>query len=126
MNREHTDLFGSPTSLIGLRVKLDRPVDRERPCCNNVVIISAGKGPHVGEAQRDHQYSAKCSGLRCAEQRGRSQRISQQALQSRAREAEHRADGKPKDRSRQPYFLNDDPLLFGAAIQERLRDGKRR
>jgi hypothetical protein len=35
--------------LIGLKVKLDRPVDRERPCCRNVCIISAGKGPHAGE-----------------------------------------------------------------------------
>ena len=37
---------GNPT---GLKVKLDRPVDRERPCCRNVCIISAGKGPHAGE-----------------------------------------------------------------------------
>jgi hypothetical protein len=41
------DLFGKPT-LIGLRVKLDRPADRERPCCNNIYVISAGKGPHAG------------------------------------------------------------------------------
>jgi hypothetical protein len=34
--------------LIGLKVKLDRPVDRERPCCRNVCIVSAGKGPHAG------------------------------------------------------------------------------
>jgi hypothetical protein len=38
----NADLFGNPT-LIGLRVKLDRPVDRERPCCNNVCIIGVGK-----------------------------------------------------------------------------------
>jgi hypothetical protein len=45
------DMFSEPSStgLIGLKVKLDRPVDRERPCCNNVCIISAGKGPHAGE-----------------------------------------------------------------------------
>ena len=47
------DMFGSApaanTNLIGLKVKLDRPVDRERSCCNNVCIISAGKGAHAGE-----------------------------------------------------------------------------
>src|SRR5258707_994546 len=41
-------ISGDPT-LIGLKVKLDRPVDRERPCCNNVCTIGAGKGPHAGE-----------------------------------------------------------------------------
>ena len=44
----NTDLFGAPT-LIGVRVKLDRPIDRERPCCHNVCIIGAGKEPHAGE-----------------------------------------------------------------------------
>jgi hypothetical protein len=44
----NVDLFGAPT-LIGLKVKLDRPVDRERPCCRNICTISAGKGPHAGE-----------------------------------------------------------------------------
>jgi hypothetical protein len=39
------------TTLIGLKVKLDRVVDRERPCCRNVCIISAGKGPHAGAFQ---------------------------------------------------------------------------
>jgi hypothetical protein len=43
-----TDLFGAPT-LIGLRVKLDRPVDRERPCCRNVCTIGPARGPHAGE-----------------------------------------------------------------------------
>jgi hypothetical protein len=42
------DLFGNPT-LIGLKVKLDRPVDRARPCCENICTIGAGKGPHAGE-----------------------------------------------------------------------------
>src|SRR5215470_14124381 len=37
------------TGLVGLKVKLDRAADRERPCCRNVCIISAGKGPHAGE-----------------------------------------------------------------------------
>jgi len=44
----NTDLFGSPT-LIGLRVKLDRPVDREKPCCLNICIIGDARGPHAGE-----------------------------------------------------------------------------
>jgi len=33
--------------LIGLKVKMDRPVDRDRPRCRNVCIIGAGKGPHA-------------------------------------------------------------------------------
>jgi hypothetical protein len=35
--------------LIGLKIKLDRPIDRDRPCCRNICIIAAGKGPHAGE-----------------------------------------------------------------------------
>jgi hypothetical protein len=35
--------------LLGLRVRLDRPVDRERPCCRNICIIGPAKGPHAGE-----------------------------------------------------------------------------
>jgi|SRR5262245_17492754 len=44
----NTNLFGALT-LIGLKVKLDRPIDRERPCCNNVCIIRPGKEPHAAE-----------------------------------------------------------------------------
>jgi hypothetical protein len=40
--------FVNETTLIGLKVKLDRPVDRERPCCRNICTIAAGKGPHAG------------------------------------------------------------------------------
>jgi hypothetical protein len=43
-----TYLFGAPT-LVGLKVRMDRPIDRERPCCSNVCIIGPGKGPHAGE-----------------------------------------------------------------------------
>jgi len=43
----NTDLFGIPT-LVGLKVKLDRPVDRDHPCCNNICVIGPGKGPHAG------------------------------------------------------------------------------
>ena len=42
------NLFSNPT-LIGLQVQLDRPVDRERPCCKNICTIGAAKGPHAGE-----------------------------------------------------------------------------
>jgi len=28
-------------SAVGLRVRLDRPVDRERPCCRNICVIGA-------------------------------------------------------------------------------------
>ena len=36
------------SNLIGLRVKLDRAIDREKPCCRKICVISAGKGPHAG------------------------------------------------------------------------------
>jgi hypothetical protein len=39
----------SVDALIGLNVRLDRPIDRERPCCNNVCVIGAGKEPHAAE-----------------------------------------------------------------------------
>jgi hypothetical protein len=35
--------------LMGFKVRLDRPVDRERPCCRNICIIGPAKGPHAGE-----------------------------------------------------------------------------
>jgi hypothetical protein len=35
-------------NLIGLEIKLDRPADREQPCCRNVRVIGPGKGPHAG------------------------------------------------------------------------------
>jgi hypothetical protein len=44
----NVDLFGAPT-LVGLEVKLARPVDCERPCCRNVCRIGVGAGPHAGE-----------------------------------------------------------------------------
>jgi hypothetical protein len=35
--------------LIGLKVRLDRPVDRERPCCRNICVITAAADPaHAG------------------------------------------------------------------------------
>ena len=54
--RAQIEMFGAAMagpatngSLIGLKVKLDRHADRERPCCRNVCIIGAGKEPHAGE-----------------------------------------------------------------------------
>jgi hypothetical protein len=44
----NVDLFDSPT-VVGLKVKLDRPVDRERPCCLNICTIGPARGPHAGE-----------------------------------------------------------------------------
>jgi hypothetical protein len=35
-------------SLIGLRVKLARPIDQQKPCCRNLAIIGEGKGLHAG------------------------------------------------------------------------------
>jgi len=48
------------TKLIGLRVKLDRPIDRERPCCKNICTIGPGKVPHAAEL--------RCTG--CNQHRG--------------------------------------------------------
>jgi hypothetical protein len=44
----NTNLFGAPT-LLGLRVRLDRPIDRERPCCLNICTVGLARGPHAGE-----------------------------------------------------------------------------
>ena len=32
-----------------MRVRLDRTVDRQKPCCGNVAVIRPGKGPHAAE-----------------------------------------------------------------------------
>jgi len=44
----NVDLLGIPTA-VGLKVKLDRDIDREKPCDDNTAIIYAGKGQHAGE-----------------------------------------------------------------------------
>jgi hypothetical protein len=59
LNAPNKDLFGNPT-LIGLEVKLDRPADRERPCCKNICRIGAARGPHAG--------ALTCTG--CGQHRG--------------------------------------------------------
>jgi hypothetical protein len=37
------------TAIVGHKIKLDRHIDRERPCCRNICVISPGKGPHAAE-----------------------------------------------------------------------------
>jgi hypothetical protein len=37
-----------PELLLGLKVKLDRPIDHDRPCCNNICTIAAAEAPHAG------------------------------------------------------------------------------
>jgi hypothetical protein len=45
-----TPLRPEPQSpAIGMVVRLDRDIDRRRPCHDNVVIIQPGKAPHAGE-----------------------------------------------------------------------------
>jgi hypothetical protein len=44
----NSDLFGAPT-LIGLKVRLQRDIDRENPCHDNVAVIYPGKAQHAGE-----------------------------------------------------------------------------
>jgi hypothetical protein len=36
-------------SVFGTRVRLDRDVDRERPCCSGIAVIKPGKAPHLAE-----------------------------------------------------------------------------
>jgi len=43
-----SDASSLGNKLVGLTVKLDRPADRDRPCCRNFCIISAAKEPHAG------------------------------------------------------------------------------
>ena len=31
-------------SIVNLKVKLDRPIDRDRPCCRNVCIVATAYG----------------------------------------------------------------------------------
>jgi hypothetical protein len=50
MNRQ-LDFFVAepPSPLAGLRVRMDRPIDRDNPCCRNHCIIGSAKGPHAAE-----------------------------------------------------------------------------
>jgi hypothetical protein len=48
------------TNLLGLKVVLDRNIDRAEGCCNNHAIITPGKGPH--------RYALRCA--KCGRHRG--------------------------------------------------------
>jgi hypothetical protein len=45
------DLFiaQAETPLVGLRIRMDRPADRNRPCCRNFCTIGPAKETHAGE-----------------------------------------------------------------------------
>jgi hypothetical protein len=48
MTTAAVDLFGNPV-MPPLRVRLDRQIDRDKPCCNNVAIVGPGKAQHAAE-----------------------------------------------------------------------------
>jgi hypothetical protein len=56
------EMFDRPrmSPLQGLMFKLERKIDREKPCCENFAIVQAGKGPH----------SAALICKRCSKHRG--------------------------------------------------------
>ena len=41
--------MSATAQIYGLRVRLDRAVDRAKPCCSNVAVIRDGRGPHAAE-----------------------------------------------------------------------------
>jgi hypothetical protein len=53
------DFFGTD-ALVGLRVQLDRDIDRRQRCHENIVALCAGSGPHV--------YELRC--VACGRHRG--------------------------------------------------------
>ena len=65
------DFLGTPT-LVGLVVKLERPMDREHPCCRNICVIGAARGPHAGELA--------CTG--CGQHRGWLSKTTAQWIES--------------------------------------------
>jgi hypothetical protein len=48
MNAVALDLFGNPVTT-PLLVRLDRHIDRDKPCCNNIAAVAPGKPPHAAE-----------------------------------------------------------------------------
>ena len=40
---------GATSPLLGLQVKLERNIDKTKPCHRNVATVHPGKGPHAGE-----------------------------------------------------------------------------
>jgi hypothetical protein len=35
--------------LLGLHIRLDRPIDRDQPCCRNFCVIEPGRPPYAGK-----------------------------------------------------------------------------
>jgi hypothetical protein len=58
MNAVAHDRFDNPVTP-PLLVRLDRHVDRDRPCCNNVAIVGSGKAQHAAAL-----YCAGCNAHR--------------------------------------------------------------
>jgi hypothetical protein len=38
-------------SIVGIKVRLDRDIDLEKPCHDNFALIHPGKAPHAGEVR---------------------------------------------------------------------------
>jgi hypothetical protein len=36
-------------TIVGIKVRLVRDIDRVKPCCNNIAVIHPGKAQHAGE-----------------------------------------------------------------------------
>jgi hypothetical protein len=75
--------------LTGLKIKLDRPADRERPCCLNICTIGAARGPHTGELRCANcgQHRGWLSNVNSTMDRARSDAL------RRAHHADRRAQG---------------------------------
>jgi hypothetical protein len=43
------NMFAQISPLHGLKVKLARNIDQQKPCHRNIAIVHPGKGPHAGE-----------------------------------------------------------------------------
>jgi hypothetical protein len=43
------DAKNTDGSIVGIKVKLDRYIDREKPCHDNLAVVHPGKAQHVGE-----------------------------------------------------------------------------
>jgi hypothetical protein len=43
------DMFAQASPLHGLTVRLERNIDRLKPCHRNMATVLPGKGPHAGE-----------------------------------------------------------------------------
>jgi hypothetical protein len=53
------DARPSPSPLDGMKLKLDRKIDLQKPCCSNTAIVREGKGPNAAELR-----CAKCDSHR--------------------------------------------------------------